>query len=339
MKKSVEILGLPVISITEGRELGISKGLLIDAKNRVVAAITIEDDEWYRGVKLIPYEAVIAIGVDAMTITHSENILTLDEAGDYETLLDENIRIIGTKVFTKSGVIQGKVSEISIAEDGKIELCEITDNTGAVGEIPSDKISIFGKLVTVIETEAEKKTKFIDAPPAAESDLPANDAGESDDESAIHTEVESITPIEDEESAEDAVTEISSDESEVEDTESAEDAPIEIEAPTADEESVKNTPKVTQQAEALKAALRRAQANQKGAKGSQPNRNPQGKKPSGDKVDDRRRTMLLGKKATRKITADNGDVIVEEGAEITEEVLQKAKLANKYIELSMNYTP
>ncbi|MBR5914532.1 MAG: PRC-barrel domain-containing protein [Selenomonadaceae bacterium] len=157
MKKSVEILGLPVISITEGRELGISKGLLIDAKNRVVAAITIEDDDWYRGVKLIPYEAVIAIGVDAMTITHSENILTLDEAGDYETLLDENIRIIGTKVFTKSGVVQGKVSEISISEDGKIELCEITDNTGAVGEIPSDKISIFGKLVTVIETEAEKK--------------------------------------------------------------------------------------------------------------------------------------------------------------------------------------
>ena len=55
-------------------------------------------------------------------------------------------------------------------------------------------------------------------------------------------------------------------------------------------------------------------------------------------VDDRRRTMLLGKKAARTITADNGEVIVSEGAEITEEVLQKAKLANKYIELSMNYT-
>ena len=41
MKKSVDILGLPVISITEGRELGMSKTLLIDAPNRVVAAITI----------------------------------------------------------------------------------------------------------------------------------------------------------------------------------------------------------------------------------------------------------------------------------------------------------
>ena len=45
MKKSVEILGLPVISITEGRELGMSKPLLIDAKNGTVAAVTIEDED------------------------------------------------------------------------------------------------------------------------------------------------------------------------------------------------------------------------------------------------------------------------------------------------------
>ena len=71
MKKSVEILGLPIISITEGRELGMSKTLLIDAKNGLVAALTIEDEDWYRGVKLIPYESVIAIGDDAVTVTHS----------------------------------------------------------------------------------------------------------------------------------------------------------------------------------------------------------------------------------------------------------------------------
>ena len=89
----------------------------------------------------------------------------------------------------------------------------------------------------------------------------------------------------------------------------------------------------------MKAALRRAQASQKSSKPAQPNRpNAQKKIPNDKAVDDRRRTMLLGKKAARTITADNGDVIVAEGAEITEDVLQKAKLANKYIELSMNYT-
>ncbi|MBQ7476572.1 MAG: hypothetical protein IJT06_04165 [Selenomonadaceae bacterium] len=84
--------------------------------------------------------------------------------------------------------------------------------------------------------------------------------------------------------------------------------------------------------------MRRAQATQKGAGKLQPNRQgSQTKKPVSDK-DDKRRAMLLGKKATRTITADNGEVIVNEGAEITEEVLHRARIANKYLELSMNYT-
>ncbi|MCI6752737.1 MAG: PRC-barrel domain-containing protein, partial [Selenomonas bovis] len=164
MKKSVEILGLPVISITEGRELGMSKTLLIDAKKGTVAAITIEDEDWYRGVKLIPYESVIAIGDDAVTVTNSENILTLDDAGDYEQLLDDNIRIIGTKAITKSGSIQGKISELYIGDDGKIEKCEITAPDGTTSEVTADQISIFGKQVTVIDPSSEKKNEPVAAP-------------------------------------------------------------------------------------------------------------------------------------------------------------------------------
>ena len=53
-------------------------------------------------------------------------------------------------------------------------------------------------------------------------------------------------------------------------------------------------------------------------------------------TEDRHRRFLLNKKASRRITTDTGVVIVEAGGDITEEVLQKAKLANKIIELSMN---
>ncbi|MBQ1915132.1 MAG: photosystem reaction center subunit H, partial [Selenomonadaceae bacterium] len=60
-------------------------------------------------------------------------------------------------------------------------------------------------------------------------------------------------------------------------------------------------------------------------------------KQAADKAtEERHRRFLLGKKAARTIKMDNGIVIVEAGADITEEVLQKAKLANKFIELSMN---
>ena len=294
MKKSVEILGLPVISITEGRELGMSKTLLIDARNGLVAAITIEDEDWYRGVKLIPYESVIAIGDDAVTITNSENILKLDDAGDYEALLDDNIRVIGTKAITKSGTIQGKITELYIGDDGKIEKCEITAPDGTTSDVTSDQISIFGKQVTVIDPNGseEKKTKPVRQAPVAPKEEPKEEAAEEAPQ------------------AEEMATE----------PEKAEE-PQEEKPAAAPKAEAKPEPKKAEPAKEAKTAPKAADPKQSAA----------------DKAtEERHRRFLLGKKAARTIKMDNGIVIVEAGADITEEVLQKAKLANKFIELSMN---
>ncbi|MBQ1621198.1 MAG: PRC-barrel domain-containing protein [Selenomonas sp.] len=301
MKKSVEILGLPIISITEGRELGMSKTLLIDAKNGTVAAITIEDEDWYRGVKLIPYESVIAIGDDAVTVTNSENILTLDDAGDYEQLLDDNIRIIGTKAITKSGSIQGKISELYIGDDGKIEKCEITAPDGTTSDVTADQISIFGKQVTVIDPSSEKKNEPVAAPapaaaaPAKETpapEAPAKEAVAAKEPAAPKAEVKPDLPK--------AAAE----------KPAAKPAPAPA-APKTPEKPAAPAPKPAPKADPKQAAADKA-------------------------TEERHRRFLLGKKATRTIKMDNGIVIVEEGQDITEEVLQKAKLANKFIELSMN---
>jgi uncharacterized protein YrrD len=275
MKKSAEILGLPIISITEGRELGTSKTLLIDAKNGKIAAITIEDADWYRGVKLIPYESVIAIGADAVTITSSENILKLDEAGDYEQMLDDNIRVIGTKAITKGGTIEGAVSEIYVGDDGKIEKVEITQPSGQTSEVSSDQISIFGKQVTVIDAQQDA-AKPADTPAAPEEKAAPEKKAEPEAPAAKPAEAKKDEPAK----------------------EKAAEAP-------------KSKPAKEEKSSPKQDAAEKAN-------------------------EERRRRFLLGKKATRTIKMDNGIVIVEAGQDITEEVLQKAKLANKFIELSMN---
>ena len=333
MKKSVDILGLPVISITEGRELGMSKTLLIDAPNRVVAAITIEDEDWYRGVKLIPYDNVIAVGEDAVTINNSENILTLDAAGDFETLLDDNIRVIGTKAITRSGVIQGTISEIFIGEDGSIEKCEIMAPEGATSEVTADQVSIFGKEVTVIspEGDAGKKSDAAAAPaasavtapaveeaavePVAEAapvaEMPVEEAAPAPEASVVEESAPVVeaapaapTPVVEEPVVEAAPEPV------------AEEAPVEI--PMAEPAPVEAAP---EPAPVVEEAAPAEPAEDKSA----------------ERVnEDRHRRFLLGKKATRTIKMDNGVVIVEAGADITEEVLQKAKLGNKFIELSMS---
>ena len=313
MKKSVEIIGLPVISITEGRELGMSKSLLIDAKNGAIAAIIIEDEDWYRGVKLLPYSSVVAIGADAVTVINSETILTLEDAGDYEAMMDENVRVIGTKAITKSGTIQGKVVEIYVGEGGKIEKCEIESEDGSLSEITSDQISIFGKQVTVIDPTGEKKNNVMHkAPEAPKAAAPAG----APEVPAAPAEPEAPK---------------------------AEEAPQAPEAPKAAEPAVKaeqapkaEAPKEEVKPEPKKEAPKAAPAPKAEPKKEAPKADA-AKQAAADKAsEERHRRFLLGKKAARDIKMDNGIVIVEAGQDITEEVLQKAKLANKFIELSMN---
>ena len=325
MKKSVDILGLPVISITEGRELGMSKTLLIDAPNRVVAAVTIEDEDWYRGVKLIPYDNVIAVGEDAVTINNSENILTLDAAGDFETLLDDNIRVIGTKAITRTGVIQGNITEIFIGEDGSIEKCEITTPEGSTSEVTADQVSIFGKEVTVIspEGDAGKKSDAAAAPAAPAVTAPAAPEAAAEPVAEAAPVTEEPAPV----------AEVPADEPTSTVEEPVAEAPAEEPAPTEEpaaevsESAAAEEPAAEAPAETIESV---APAAEEPAADSAEDK-------SAERVnEDRHRRFLLGKKATRTIKMDNGVVIVEAGADITEEVLQKAKLGNKFIELSMS---
>ena len=305
MKTSAEILGLPVISITEGRELGMSKTLLIDAKNGAVAAITIEDDDWYRGVKLIPFESVIAVGADAITITNSENILTLEDAVDFENLLDENVRIIGTKAITKGGTIQGSVSEIYIGDDGKVVQCEISDPKGNfLDNISAEQISIFGKQVTVIDS-ASVTAPATPAAPAPEMPAPSYDAAPAVEETPAPEPV-------------------------------AEPAPAEPSAAEAAEPEPMPTESMTDSTDAAPAEPTPEPAAESAEEPAAESSEDAAEKAAAKATEDRHRRFLLNKKASRRITTDTGVVIVEAGGDITEEVLQKAKLANKIIELSMN---
>ena len=303
MKKSVEIIGLPVISITEGRELGMSKSLLIDAPNGSIAAITIEDEDWYRGVKLLPYSSVIAIGEDAVTITNSENILTLEDAGDYEAMMDANIKIIGTKAITKSGTIQGKVVEIYIGDNGKIEKCEIEGRDGSLSEIVSEQISIFGKQVTVIDSDFEKKTEIIAPVETPAVAAPKTEAPKAEIKEAPKAEVKEAPKTE-------------APKVEVKEAPKAETPKAEVkEAPKAEapKPQVKEAPKT----EAPKAVDAAAQMADKA-------------------TEERHRRFLLGKTVTKDIVSATGVVLAKTGDVVTEEILQKVKMANMFIDLSMN---
>ena len=114
----------------------------------------------------------------------------------------------------------------------------------------------------------------------------------------------------------------------------AEEQPAAEVTPSEEEQKLAT---MTQQAAELKAALLKARDNQQSPSETTDSTPIISQKKQVEKaVDERRRRVLLGKHATKTITAESGTIVVEAGAEVTEEVLQRARLSNKFIELSMN---
>ncbi|MBP2650124.1 MAG: PRC-barrel domain protein [Firmicutes bacterium] len=253
MKKTVDILGLQVISIKEGSELGTAKGLVVDADKGTVAAIVVEDGKWYLGAKLLPFTAVSGIGENAITTESSTHIISIQSAPDLEKFLEADVKVIGAKVLTRNGRYQGKVSEIEMDDTGRIVNCEISNET-ETKSVAGEQVITFGKDVIII----------------ADEEIPVIHHTASLSRSVPSTETVEATQVV---------------------------KPDAGERPKTVQESSEDLSK---------------------------------------KFDDKQRKYLLGKKANRKIATDNGVLIVEQNGEITEEVIQKAKLAGKFVELSMS---
>ncbi len=268
MKKSVEIIGLPVISIDEGRELGVVRDVVINPSAKEISALLIEDYKWFMGAKTFPFSAVSGIGQYAVTIEKSESVTSVLDSSDLLELLASEVKIIGSKILTKDGQIQGKIIDIIVDESGKIITCDVEDMNGQMTTISSDQVVTFGKEVTIttdvsqpVIPAAEPQTRVI-IPAAATA--------------------QQVTPLN-------------------------ESTPVAEPQQQAPEVKVDITPVKEQPAdEAAK------------------------------KFDDRQKKYLLGKKANRQIETDNGTVIIEQDGDITEEVIQKAKLSGKFVELSMS---
>jgi uncharacterized protein YrrD len=151
MKKNSEIVGLKVISVTEGKELGVVKELVINPASGTVAALVVDDGKWFYGAKVLPFMAIVGIGEYAVMVETSDHLASVSTSPDIVNLLNVGVKIIGAKVLTKSGRIQGKTIEYTIDDAGKIIACEIELANGrGSAQLSSEYILTFGKDVIIV---------------------------------------------------------------------------------------------------------------------------------------------------------------------------------------------
>ena len=150
MKKSADILRLPVISISEGKQVGTVKDLVIDASQGAVVALVVDDGSWYLGAKVLPFNAITGLGESAVTVEGTSNLIPVSTLPRIEQLMSAGVKVIGSRTLTRSGHMGGKVVEIAIDESGRINTCEVEESIGERILIPVQQIVTFGKDVLII---------------------------------------------------------------------------------------------------------------------------------------------------------------------------------------------
>lgn len=169
MKKSQEIIGLPVFSIINGIKIGQVKDLVINPEEGKVDFILVSDGSWYVGARILPFKDVMGIGEHAVTTESESMLLTISEAGNANSLLERNIEVKGNRVLTNKGNLIGVISEYEIDENtGKLNKLEYktAQDEAKIEIIMAADVLTFGADVVVVK---EVSTKQVSSP-AAPSD-------------------------------------------------------------------------------------------------------------------------------------------------------------------------
>ncbi len=181
MKKSQEIIGLPVFSIIDGIKLGQVKDLVINPEEGKVDFILVSNGSWYTGGKVLPYQAVMSVGEDAVTTESETQLNSINENADAFSLLQRNIAVKGNRVLTNQGNFIGVISEYEIDEkSGKLMRLEYktTLDEAKIEVIEGGNVVTYGAEVIVIKAQGG----IIPEPVYAAEDIkeePANNASDS----------------------------------------------------------------------------------------------------------------------------------------------------------------
>lgn len=116
----------PVMSITEGIELGTVSDIIIDGENKKVIAFGITKDKlFYKALRVIPFEKISSINEDNILVMSSKDIISYKDFNlDLEKILQDRINILNT-ICLNGGKKCGTVTEYTIDEQGNILNCKI----------------------------------------------------------------------------------------------------------------------------------------------------------------------------------------------------------------------
>jgi len=171
VKAKKEILGLRIINVQMGKEVGTIKDIVLDSVRGEITYFILDEPSDYLGARLISYKNTIGMGNFALTVTGENIIQDVAHCPPAIELLREDVQIVGTQVLTDKGGLLGTVSEIFFSEDtGRIAQCRIQNEYGKTMDIARENIVTFGKLLTIVKDDCTLSP--VEGGPLLEGTLP-----------------------------------------------------------------------------------------------------------------------------------------------------------------------
>jgi uncharacterized protein YrrD len=199
MKNSAQIIGLPIISISDGAQIGKVKTLVINPEKGSLDFLTVEQEDVQLSLKAIPFKKVIGIGEFAVTVENVHDVIDLSEIPIANQLVNKQIRIKNTKAMTRKGQLLGEATEFFVNE----ETGEIIGVELRVGDrqavLPSAAILTYGKDILVVSEDAPQslldEARSLISRQEGEAEAPSDEqtALEQEEEaSAWHSNIEAM---------------------------------------------------------------------------------------------------------------------------------------------------
>ncbi|HEX2927821.1 MAG TPA: hypothetical protein VHP38_16455 [Ruminiclostridium sp.] len=159
MKKTEEVIGLPIISICDGEEVGKVKGVIVNAAKGAADYVVVENGIQILNARVISANDVIGIGEYALTIENESVINDISKLPAAIDHLQKNVPVKGTRVMTKKGRLIGEIGDIYIDEDNSCSIFALEFISGkaqkSIRLIPRESVITFGKNLIVVQEEVE----------------------------------------------------------------------------------------------------------------------------------------------------------------------------------------
>lgn len=297
MKKVQEIIGMLIISISDGTEVGRVKNVIINAAKGAIDYIVVDVGGQSPSAKVIPSENILGIGGYALTIENEEAINELSKLPAAIELLQKNIQITGNKVLTKKGRLIGEVGDIYVDGDANCTIQgvefigDITKKNIRI--IPRSSVITFGKNLVIVIEEVES------------------------------TLLDKLEGIKDGNNTQEIEKKDLMGNGQVNNKELTENTIIETDKHmSAEGDSLFNEVDTSFQKQNSEYSVFMEPISTH--------------MDTGSLFEKRQKQYLNGRIATKTITADSGEVVIREGSVITDSVIDFAKGSGKLIELIMN---